>query len=176
STEPNLVTHQVVRSEDDKPTVAVHHEAHTVANVQNQHVNSQTSQKSGLSMWVWIGGGAAAAIILAVAIIGSIFLFGNKADDKPVPIEPDPNKPVVTEEDPEPVTPPPVQQVAVPDVVNSFEEDAKTLLEEQGLIVGEITYIDDRYAPKGLVLKQSVQADQQVDEQTPVNLEIAKGI
>lgn len=134
---------------------------------------SKTTPNKSIAKWLWIGGGAAALLFLAASILGAIFLFDSFAGDK------DPKKPVETEttipedqETPDNV----IKQVTVPNLINITEEDAKILIEEDGLKLGNITYVENLYVKNGVVTKQSVQPEESVKENDVIDLEVSKGI
>lgn len=129
----------------------------------------EPQKKKPISKWVWIGGGAAVAVLLAIGILGSLFVFGLLAKDDPV-------KPVnVTGNNQNPGTET-VQEIIVPNLVNSYEADAKALLEQEGLKAGQITYVESLYVKKGVVTKQSLPAEQKAKVDDTINLEVSKGI
>ena len=129
-------------------------------------------KKKPISKWVWIGGGAAVALFLALGITGSIFLFGALAGDEPT--IPGGNTPT---NDPKDNSGPKVaKQVTVPDVNYIPEEDALAALKKAGLQVGEITYVESVYAKKGYVMEQSLQPKQKAKNNDLINLVVSKGV
>ena len=67
-----------------------------------------------------------------------------------------------------------IKEVTVPYVVGKQEAEAKKALEAAGLTVGTVKYESDTTKPNGEVLKQGIDADKKVDEQTPVSLTVNK--
>ena len=67
-----------------------------------------------------------------------------------------------------------IKEVTVPYVVEKQEAEAKKALEAAGLTVGTVKYESDTTKPNGEVLKQGIDADKKVDEQTPVSLTVNK--
>jgi eukaryotic-like serine/threonine-protein kinase len=65
------------------------------------------------------------------------------------------------------------EQVEVPDVTGSSQENASSALEGAGLRVGKITRAESDQAP-GTVLEQSPAAGQQVDKGAAINLTVAE--
>lgn len=67
-----------------------------------------------------------------------------------------------------------IKEVTVPYVVGKQEAEAKKTLEAAGLTVGTVKYESDTTKPNGEVIKQGIDADKKVDEQTPVSLTVNK--
>lgn len=67
-----------------------------------------------------------------------------------------------------------IKEVTVPYVVGKQEAEAKKALEAAGLTVGTVKYESDTTKPNGEVIKQGIDADKKVDEQTPVSLTVNK--
>lgn len=134
-------------------------------------VPSHSDQKSLIPKWVWFGGGAAIAAILAIVVLGSIFLFNSfSKDDQDKPAETGSEN--VTENQPVET----ISEVVVPNLVNSMEEDAKAMLEKEGLKLGQITYVESLYVKKGVVTNQSIEAEQKMKENDLIDLEVSKGV
>ncbi len=134
--------------------------------------HQKSTNKKGISKWVWIGGGAAAAILLFVGIFAATILFGAKAGKEIVKTKDNPVAVNKTQEAPKPV----IKQVTVPNIMNIREEEAKNLLTKEGLKIGNVTYAESLFLEKGWVMKQSINPDQKVNENDLVNLEVSKGI
>ncbi|WP_208543085.1 Stk1 family PASTA domain-containing Ser/Thr kinase [Nocardioides euryhalodurans] len=69
----------------------------------------------------------------------------------------------------------PPEQDRVPEVIGETERQARMLIGEAGLAVGEVTYRTDESARKNTVLEQTPNADQYVDPGTEVNLVVSSG-
>ena len=67
-----------------------------------------------------------------------------------------------------------IKEVTVPYLIGKTEEDAKKAISEAELKVGNVRYETDTTKSNGVVLKQSIEADKTVDEQTPVTITINK--
>ena len=70
--------------------------------------------------------------------------------------------------------------VNLPNLVGLKLEDAKKLITKSGLVVGEITYVDnytDQTVPKGTVMSQDPkhEKDKQVGKSSKVNLTVSSG-
>lgn len=65
--------------------------------------------------------------------------------------------------------------VVLPDLRSLDEERAKKLVEDLGLVVGDISYVPDRTVPFGQVISQSPLPNSKVAKGTPVNLKISLG-
>ncbi|MFE8694895.1 protein kinase [Cytobacillus sp. FJAT-53684] len=135
-------------------------------------------KKKTVSKWVWIGGGATIVLLLIFGIVGSLFLFKSLTEnksEKPVEnttrVETEQNS-----EEKEEIAEETIKQLTVPNLVNHYEDHAKTLLQNEGLKLGEITYVESLYVKKGIVTTQSMAADQQATENDVINLEVSKGI
>lgn len=127
-------------------------------------------QKKPIPKWVWFGGGAVGVLLLTLGIIGSILFFGSSAkDDDPV----EPIKETAQQNKPPIET---VAEIVVPNLVNVSEEEAVALLEKEGLQLGQITHVESLYVSNGLVTQQSVEPEQKVKADQPINLEVSKGI
>jgi serine/threonine protein kinase len=136
-------------------------------------------KKKTISKWIWIGGGAAIAILLLISIVGSLFLFKSLAENKSE--KPAENTTRIEnnqkdEEKEQEIAEETLKELTVPNLVNQYEEDAKKLLQNEGLILGEITYVESLYVKKGIVTTQSLTADQEANENDVINLEVSKGI
>ncbi|MEH7392195.1 protein kinase domain-containing protein [Bacillus sp. JJ1474] len=136
----------------------------------SQH--QESAKKTGISKWVWIGGGAAVAILLFAGIFAATILFGAKAGKEIVKTKDAPVAVNKTQEAPKPVT----KQVTVPNIMDIREEEAKELLAKEGLKFGNVTYVESLFLEKGWVIKQSINPDQKVNENDLVHLEVSKGI
>ncbi|MGE4282621.1 MAG: Stk1 family PASTA domain-containing Ser/Thr kinase [Clostridia bacterium] len=67
-----------------------------------------------------------------------------------------------------------IKMVTVPTLVGKSEDEAKRMISESGLLVGEIIpEISDQ--PKGLVIGQGLTAQSEVEEKTLMNLTVSKG-
>ncbi|WP_077210537.1 protein kinase domain-containing protein [Bacillus dakarensis] len=139
----------------------------------SEKIPSKMPQKKSVSKWLWIGGGAAAILFLAASIVGAFFLFDSFAGGKD-PIKPVETKTTIPEDKdvPDDV----IKELSVPNLINITEEDAKVLLQEEGLKLGEITYVENLYVKKGIVTKQSVNPEETATENDVINLEVSKGI
>ena len=67
-----------------------------------------------------------------------------------------------------------IKEVTVPYLIGKTEADAKKTIEAAELKVGEIRYGTDKTQTNGVVLKQSIEEDKKVDEQTPITITINK--
>lgn len=126
-------------------------------------------QKKPIPKWVWFGVGAVGVLLLTLGIIGTILLFGSSAKDD----DPEPIKETTVQNQPPIET---IEEIVVPNFVNISEEEALALLEKEGLKLGQITHVESLYVSKGLVTNQSVEPDQKVKADQPINLEVSKGI
>ncbi|WNS77450.1 protein kinase [Bacillus sp. DTU_2020_1000418_1_SI_GHA_SEK_038] len=133
---------------------------------------NQAPKRKGISKWVWIGGGAAVAILLFAGIFAATILFGAKTGKEIVKTKDNPVAVNQTQEAPKPV----IKQVTVPNIMSIREEEAKNLLEKEGLKLGNVTYVESLFLEKGWVMKQSIDPDQKVNENDLVHLEVSKGI
>ena len=68
-----------------------------------------------------------------------------------------------------------VDQVKVPDFTGKTEEEAKVVIEEEGLSIGTVTEEESDTVEKGKVISQTPSADGVVDKGTAVNLKISLG-
>jgi eukaryotic-like serine/threonine-protein kinase len=67
------------------------------------------------------------------------------------------------------------QPVKVPDLSNEMAKDAKEILEEAGLELGETTKQPNEDVEKGLVISQSIDPGEKVDPETPVDIVVSSG-
>ncbi|MCH1625693.1 protein kinase domain-containing protein [Ferdinandcohnia quinoae] len=141
--------------------------------LEKKYTPLKTSEKKAGSKWIWIGGGVVAAIFLTIGIIGITSLFNSKVGDEPT--KPIKNPPVVEKKHDPPVKEV-IKEITVPNLVNSSIEDAKSLLQEEGLKLGNVTYVDSLYIRKGFITSQSVKAEEMIKETDEINLEVSKGI
>ncbi|RFU21051.1 Stk1 family PASTA domain-containing Ser/Thr kinase [Geodermatophilus marinus] len=95
----------------------------------------------------------AAAVVLLGGIIALALVLGN-ADD----------------------TPPPVTQVAVPDVVGDTEADARSAISDAGLTVGAVTAQPSTAEQEGRVLSSDPAGGAQVDPDSEVTLVVGGGV
>lgn len=65
-------------------------------------------------------------------------------------------------------------RVIVPNVVGSSREQAKTILEQAGLQLGDIRSASFRAEDVGKIVKQKPKALQEVDRNTPIDLTIGE--
>lgn len=65
-------------------------------------------------------------------------------------------------------------KVKIPDLIGLLEEDAKKLLEQNNLLVGNIKYSVDKTKPYNTVLSQSILAGTEVDKLTKVDIVVNK--
>ena len=70
----------------------------------------------------------------------------------------------------------PKRKVEVPNVRYWYQEQAEPMISEAGLVLGEVTEESNDESFEGLVIRQSPDAGAVVDEGTPVNITIAKGL
>ncbi len=69
----------------------------------------------------------------------------------------------------------PPDQKRVPEVVGETEKDARTLIGDAGLAVGDVTFRTDPDAKRNTVLEQDPNPDQYVDPDTEVDLVVSSG-
>ncbi|MDQ0154542.1 protein kinase domain-containing protein [Robertmurraya andreesenii] len=143
-----------------------HHQFKTVPSASEANM---PKKKKPISKWVWIGGGAAVVAFLSVGILVVLFLIGLMFGGEELANSPDPstkkNQAIET-----------LKELTVPNLVNAYEKDAKALLTKEGLKLGEITYVESLYVKKGVVTKQSMAADEKINANDAINLEVSKGI
>lgn len=65
-----------------------------------------------------------------------------------------------------------IKEVTVPYVIGKTQEEAKRMLEEAELTLGNVKTETDTTKSNGVVLKQSIDADKTVDEKTPVSITV----
>ncbi|MGW0629890.1 Stk1 family PASTA domain-containing Ser/Thr kinase [Streptomyces sp. NPDC002758] len=65
-------------------------------------------------------------------------------------------------------------RVTVPDLTGKTPQDAKTLLESKGLVLGTQTQEESADQPEGTIFKQSITGGQDADRGTTINVSIAK--
>jgi serine/threonine protein kinase len=71
---------------------------------------------------------------------------------------------------------PATKSVKVPNLIGKTEEEAKTLIEDSGLLAGPVTYVEQTYEDESLygkVIWQSAKADTEVEEGTYIYLRVA---
>ncbi len=68
-----------------------------------------------------------------------------------------------------------VEQIKVPDLSGKTEEEAKVVIEEEGLSVGSVTEEESDSIEKGKVISQTPAAEGMVDKGTAVDLKISLG-
>ncbi|MBU8878507.1 serine/threonine protein kinase [Bacillus sp. FJAT-29790] len=144
--------------------------------VKNKQAPIDPPKKKAISKWVWIGGGVAVAIFLTVGLIGTLFILGLSADEEPAKPATNVNLADQPQKKNTGNIQKTVKQVTVPKVINTREDDVKLLLENEGLKLGEITYVESIYAKKGVVMNQSLKPDDKANENDAINLEVSKGI
>ncbi|TDL35084.1 Stk1 family PASTA domain-containing Ser/Thr kinase [Jeotgalibacillus sp. S-D1] len=66
-------------------------------------------------------------------------------------------------------------RVAVPDLVGESLSDGEDILEQNGLLLGDITYEPNEEVPKDVILKTTPKATRNVDEGEPVNVVVSSG-
>ena len=66
-------------------------------------------------------------------------------------------------------------QVQVPNLVHLEDKDAQKLLEEAGLKLGDITYVNDDTVAKGLIVSQKPEALAMVESGSKVSISVSKG-
>lgn len=123
------------------------------------------------------------ALIFGLSFVGSIvifflvfFLISALGDDDTKKVNPVPNPgPGPVEPPDDPVVDPNVQ-VTVPNVLALTEDEAIAELEAAGLTVGTITTAENLLLEYGYVLEQSVNAEEQVGENSPIDLIISTGV
>jgi serine/threonine-protein kinase len=67
-----------------------------------------------------------------------------------------------------------IKMVNMPDLVGKTEDEAKRMVSERGLLVGEIKP-EESDLPKGIVIRQGITANSEVEEKTLVDLVVSKG-
>ncbi|MBN2201286.1 PASTA domain-containing protein [bacterium] len=67
------------------------------------------------------------------------------------------------------------RSVAVPQLVGVSERDAAFILNNASLVLGNIQYAFDDYYPQGVVCRQSVVQDTEVDAKTVVDITVSRG-
>ena len=73
-------------------------------------------------------------------------------------------------------TDPPPELITVPQLVGKTEEDAKRLLLDSNLVVGEVTGENHDTVPAGTVIRQNPGAASKVDPGTPINFVVSVGL
>ncbi len=68
-----------------------------------------------------------------------------------------------------------VEQISMPDLTGKTEEEAKVVIEEEGLVIGTVSEEDSDTVDKGKVISQSPAAGGNVDKGTTVDLKISLG-
>ena len=68
-----------------------------------------------------------------------------------------------------------VEQISMPDLTGKTEEEAKVVIEEEGLVIGTVSEEDSDSVDKGKVISQSPAAGGMVDKGTTVDLKISLG-
>lgn len=68
-----------------------------------------------------------------------------------------------------------VEQISMPDLTGKTEEEAKVVIEEEGLVIGTVSEEDSDTVDKGKVISQSPPAGGNVDKGTTVDLKISLG-
>lgn len=154
---------------------AIHFSLNEDSNTSNkasENKKLENTKTKSSTKWFWIGGGIAALIILAIGITGVLFIFNSlSASDERKEV--DNGK---TEENNIHAIKSITKTVTVPNLVNSLEKDAITLLQNKGLELGNINYVESLFVNKGYVMDQSLKPDSTVNEKDRINLEISKGV
>ncbi len=68
-----------------------------------------------------------------------------------------------------------IEQVSMPDLSNKTEEEAKVVIEEEGLVIGTVSEEENDTVEKGKVISQAPAAGGMVDKGTTVDLKISLG-
>jgi serine/threonine-protein kinase len=73
------------------------------------------------------------------------------------------------------ISPAPVDQIAVPDVIGLTIEQATAELNNDGLVIGEVTYQEAVDRPENTIISQNPSKDTNVDRGTAINVIISQG-
>ncbi len=73
------------------------------------------------------------------------------------------------------ISPTPVDQIAVPDLIGLTIEQATTELNNDGLVIGEVTYQEAVDRPEDTIISQNPGKDTSVDRGTAINVIISQG-
>lgn len=144
-----------------------------------QDAVAQPKKKTAKWLWIGIGAGASLIIIISISAIFVVnhFILNNSnsttTNDSPKDKQQQPHKDDDEPDDEEDIV---INEVMVPNLINLNETEATTLLEQKGLILGMISYVESLYVNKGIVIKQSLQAEQNVNENEIIDIEVSKGI
>ena len=68
-----------------------------------------------------------------------------------------------------------VEQISMPDLTGKTEEEAKVVIEEEGLVIGTVSEEDSDTVEKGKVVSQAPAAGGMIDKGTKVDLKISLG-
>lgn len=144
----------------------------TQAKKQKENNPKSEAKKKSNSKWLWIGGGIAALIVLAIGITAIVFIFdsiaANEYEKRIASLDAEANSKNDIQNS--------AKMITVPNLVNSLEADAITKLKNEGLELGEINYVESLFVNKGYIMEQSLQPEQIVSVKEKINLEVSKGV